>query len=114
MVDRQQGEPSLEQVERRILASVKFIDVVLKEIRNQNKELQDDLGMSYAKIIGLVSPFEEAIHSLRKVRGELDSYLKTVRKNLAFGYEKRYRPREKKQSSQSGLSKPRPSRETGV
>lgn len=110
-MNKQQYEPALEQVERKILASVKFIDVVLKEIRNQNKELQDDLGMSYAKHIGLVSPFEEAIHSLRKVRGELDSYLQTVRKDLASKYKRQYSSKERRLSPQSGSPKPQPRRE---
>jgi len=113
-MDKQQYEPALEQVERKILASVKFIDVVLKEIRNQNKGLQDDLGMSYAKHIGLVSPFEEAIHSLRKVRGELDSYLKKVREDLVSKYKRQYSPKERKQPPQSGSPKPRTRREAEV
>lgn len=79
-------DPTLEQIEREILASVKFIDVILKEIKNKDKELRDGLGMSYAKYIGLTSPFEEAVRCLRKVRGELDSYLKTIRSELSSKY----------------------------
>lgn len=83
-------EPTLEQKEREILASVKFIDVVLKEIRNKDKELKDGLGMSYAKYIGITSPFEEAVRCLRKVRGELDSYLQRVRRELVSKYKQQF------------------------
>lgn len=85
-MDEQQYDPTLEQIERNILASVKFVDVLLKEVRNKDKELRDGLGMSYAKYIGLTSPFEEAVRCLRKVRGELDSYLKTARSGLSSKY----------------------------
>ncbi len=94
-IGEEQYEPTLEQIERKFLASVKFIDVVLKEIKNQNKELQDGLGMSYAKYIGLISPFDEAIQCLRKVRSELDSYLQKVRAELASKYKRQCRSEEK-------------------
>jgi len=83
-------QPNLEMTENRILKSVKFIDVILQEIRTENKELQDILGMRYAKYIGLTSPFEEAIHVLKKVKNEFDSYLKAVREDLATDYKERY------------------------
>lgn len=95
-MNKQQYEPALEQIEREILASVKFIDVILKEIRNKDKELKDGLGMSYAKYIGLTSPFEEAVCCLRKVRGELDSYLQATRSKLVSKYKQHYRPKIKK------------------
>ena len=80
---------SIEQAERLILDQVKFIDFVLKEIRKRNKELQDGLGMSYAKLVGLGTPFEEAVHSFRQVKGELDGYLKILREKLLGEYKQR-------------------------
>jgi len=81
-------EINLERVEARILRSVKFIDFMLQEVRKENSDLQKSLGMSYSKYIGIISPFEEAIHSLRKVKGEFDSYLKIVRSDLVLKYKK--------------------------
>lgn len=95
MDKEQQYDPALEQIERKILASVKFIDVLLKEVRNKDKELRDGLDMSYAKYIGLTSPFEEAVKCLRKVRGELDSYLQMVRSELSAQYKKKYGKRSR-------------------
>jgi hypothetical protein len=89
-MDEQQYNPSLEQIEREILASVKFIDVILKETRSKDKELRENLGMHYAKHIGLTSPFEEMVKCLRKVRGELDLYLQMVRNKLSAQYRKEY------------------------
>jgi len=80
---------SIEQTERLILDQVKFIDFVLKEIRKRNKELQDGLGMSYAKLVGLGTPFEEAVHSFRQVKGELDGYLKILREKMVGQYKQR-------------------------
>lgn len=91
-----QYDPSLEQIEREILASVKFIDVILKEIRNKDKELKNNLGMSYAKYIGLTSPFEESVRCMRKVRGELDSFLQTVRSELSLKYKEHYHSKIKR------------------
>jgi len=82
-------EMSIEQAEHLILDQVKFIDFVLKEIRKRNKELQDGLGMSYAKLVGLGTPFEEAVHSFRQVKGELDGYLKILREKLLGEYRQR-------------------------
>ena len=96
MDKEQQYDPALEQIERESLASVKFIDVILKEIKNKDKELRDGLGMSYAKYIGLTSPFEEAVRCLRKVRGELDSYLKTIRSELASKYKQQHNSKAKR------------------
>jgi len=79
----------IEQAERLILDQVKFIDFVLKEIRKRNKDLEDGLGMSYAKLVGLVAPFEEAIHSFRQVKKELDGYLKTLREKMVTQYKSR-------------------------
>jgi len=94
-MDEQEYIPSLENVERKILASVKFINFLLQEVRREDKTLKSGLGGSYAKYVGLSSPFEEAINCLRKVKGELDSYLGTVRSHLTTKYKKRFRSRDK-------------------
>jgi len=71
-----------ERQEQIVLEQVKFIDLMLEEIRNRNKTLQEELGMSYAKYIGIGTPYEECIHILRKVKSEFDIYLKTARSEL--------------------------------
>lgn len=73
---------TLEQTEARVLSQVKFINAVLEECRKRNKELTDDFGMCYGKFVGVGTVYEEVIHSLRKVKGELDEFLKTVRENI--------------------------------
>lgn len=96
MNEQHNPTPTLEQIEREILASVKFIDIILKEIRDEDKELRENLGMYYAKYIGISSPFEEAVRCLRKVRGELDSYLQTMRTKLTLKYKQHYQSKVKK------------------
>lgn len=77
---------SIEHAEGIILDQVKFVDFVLKEIRKRNEELQEKLGMSYAKLVGLAAPFEEGVRSFRKVKGELDGYLKILREKMVVQY----------------------------
>lgn len=73
---------TLERQERVVLDQVKFIDLILEEIRNRNKMLQAELGMSYAKLVGIGTPYEDCIHSLRKVKSEFDAYLKLIRQEM--------------------------------
>lgn len=73
---------TFDEAERVLLEQVKFIGSVLEEIRRSNKLMEEKLGMSYAKLVGLATPYEEAIHSLRKVKSELDGYLKTLRERM--------------------------------
>ena len=77
---------SIEQAEGIVLDQVKFVDFVLKEMRKRNEDLQEGLGMSYAKLIGLATPFEEGVRSFRKVKGELDGYLKVLREKMVKHY----------------------------
>ena len=77
---------TLEQAEARILSQVKFINSVLEECRRRNKELADGFGMSYGKFVGVGTVYEEVIHSLRKVKGELDEFLKVLRSNISREY----------------------------
>lgn len=85
---------SEEMVESLIVEEVKFLNLTLKECRRRNEFLQQRLGSSYAKYIGLGTPYEEAIHSLRKVKGEMDGYLETVR-SVLLGRLKRRQKRRK-------------------
>lgn len=80
------NKPTLETVERAILESVKFLNVVLQEVRKENIECQESFGMSYGKYVGLSAPYDEAIAVLRCVKNELDASLNTVRKRLADKY----------------------------
>jgi len=70
---------SLDQAEHVLLEQVKFVGSLLEEIRRSNKLMEEKLGRSYAKLVGLATPYEEAIHALRQVKLELDTYLKTIR-----------------------------------
>lgn len=106
------SESSLEYIESQILKSMKFVDVIIKEMRRENKELQESLGMSYAKYIGLTSPFEEAMRSLKDVRVELNSYLESVRGKLESKYRKQFAIKGKNRGSRGQGIFPSP-RETG-
>ena len=70
---------TFDQAEHVLLEQVKFVGSLLEEIRRSNKLMEEKLGRSYAKLVGLGTPYEEAIHSLRQVKLELDTYLKTIR-----------------------------------
>lgn len=73
---------TIEQAEQVVLNEVKFVGSVLEEIRRSNKQMGEELGNSYAKLIGLGTPYEEAINALRKVKSELDMYLKLIREKM--------------------------------
>jgi|GEM_PF-4985617 len=105
-------EPSLEQIEKRILRCVRFNDTLLQEVKKVNGELQEGLGMGYAKYIGLTSPFEKAIHVLKEVRTELGSYLEKVRADLRARYKERYAPTGRNQRDR-GSANPRLSEKEG-
>jgi len=65
-----------------VLDQVKFLNYILEEIRRRNKELSEKFEMSYAKIVGIASPYEEAIAALRKVKNEFDNYLGVIRNEM--------------------------------
>jgi hypothetical protein len=67
------------EAEQLVLNQVRFINLILEECRKRNKLLEEKFGVSYGKLIGIGSVYEEAIHSLRKVKTELDQYLNIVR-----------------------------------
>lgn len=104
-------QPSLEEIEKRILRCVVFSDTMLQEVKKINGELQEGLGMGYAKYIGLTSPFEAAIHTLKKVRAELGSYLERVRRELEFKYKEKYAPRGRNQRDRVSANPRLPERE---
>lgn len=91
MLDRQLN---LQRAEQIALEQVKFVNVVLQEIRRRNELLKEELGMSYAKYVGLSTPYEEAIFHLRKVKKEFDEFLAVVRED--FKQEFGFAPRERK------------------
>lgn len=85
------------EAEYLLLHQVKFIGDVLKALRERNKNFEKEMGMKYAKLVGLGTPYEEAIHSMRKVKRELDVCLKTLRDHMVenmkrqFNIPKKYR-----------------------
>ena len=72
----------LEEIENFILQQIKFLDLMLEEVRERSKISQKVFEMSYAKLIGITTPFEEIIRILRESRKGLETYLKQVREVL--------------------------------
>jgi len=87
---------NIQQVEYLILDHVKFLGSVLQAMRKKNKKLKEVFGMSYGKLIGLATPYEEAIHSLRKVKCEFDQYLKIIRDEMMKKMKQDYEVMKKK------------------
>ena len=77
---------TLSEAEQVVLGNVKFINLILEEVRKRNKENEALLGMSYGKIVGVGTVYEEAICALRKVKSELDNYLNLVRHEVQRTY----------------------------
>ena len=75
---------SLPEAEFVMLEHVKFVGSILEALRRRNKELSKELGMNYAKIIGLATPYEEAIRAMRNVKSEFDIALKVLRERMSF------------------------------
>ena len=95
-------QQSLEYVERIILEQVRFLNLVLEETRKRNKFLSEKLEMSYAKLIGLGTPYELMIHSLRQVKREMDMYLKIIRDKMMEA-ENQSSPTRKKRKRQKSF-----------
>lgn len=74
---------TIEQAERAALDQVKFVNSILEELRRRNESLQQELGMTYAKMVGLGAPYEKAIFIMRQVKTELDEYLSMLRTEAA-------------------------------
>jgi len=74
---------------------VKFINLVLQEIRKRDKRCKVVLGDSYGKAIGFITPFLKCGIELRKVRTDLGSYLTTTRAILEEEYKRQFRSSKK-------------------
>lgn len=88
-----------EQAEKLILNQVKFIDIVLQEIRERDKMLLQVLGSSYGKLIGISTPFKDAVNPLQKIRTEFGAYLKAARESLEDEYKKQFGVIKRKNSN---------------
>lgn len=86
---------NIDQVEYILLKEVKFVGALLEEIRRSNKIMHEKIGISYAKLIGLGTPYEEAIHVLRKVKLELDTYLKIIRDKMLSDMKRKFNHKRK-------------------
>lgn len=75
-------DTDFERIEKNLLYQTRFIDFMLTEIRKNAKSLDEILGISYAKLIGIQNPYELAINSLRKVKTEIGEYLRIVRHQI--------------------------------
>lgn len=89
-------EITIEQAERVALDQVKFINSLLEQLRARNESFQLAIGMTYAKLVGLGTPYEEAIHSMRKVKTELDRYLSVIRAQMVEENMSQTRPKRVK------------------
>lgn len=85
-----------EDIERLILDQVKFVNFILKEAKKRNKILSDNLSMSYAKLIGLKTPYEEMIHWTRKIKREFDMYLSLIREHMMKSIDDRMKKEHRK------------------
>jgi len=72
----------IEEVEAMLLEHVKYTGKVLELLRKYNKFMQEELEMSYAKWIGICTPYEKVIHILRDTKHQLDTYLKIAREEM--------------------------------
>lgn len=93
---------SIRQAEKYILAQVKFLNYVLKELRERNKILKNELGPTYGKLLGLSTPYEEAIHSLRQVKAEIDQYLQILRMEITRQYEEELKSMKRRRKRPKG------------
>lgn len=90
----------IEMIEKIFADQVRFLDIMLQETRKRNKLLKETLdSTSYAKLIGLGTPYEKCVYSLREVRREMSMYLSVIRDKIM---------REQKSSSQHQQKKRRP------
>jgi len=93
------------EAENILLDQVIFIGKILEALRKRNQNLAGELGMNYAKIVGLGTPYEEAINKMRLVKRELDVCLKVLREHMVenmkkqFNIPRRYKKRLMKQKA---------------
>jgi len=72
----------IEIIEKMLADQVRFLDIMLQETRKRNKLMSETLDSSYAKLIGLGTPYEECIHALRDVRKDINTYLSIIRDKI--------------------------------
>jgi len=84
-----------EFAENFVADQVKFINLMLQEIRKRDKRCKHVLGDSYGKAIGFLAPFLKCGSELRKVRTDLGLYLTTTRKLLGDEYKKQFKVSKK-------------------
>ena len=72
----------IEVIEKMLADQVRFLDIMLQETRKRNKLMSETLDSSYAKLIGLGTPYEECIHALRDVRKDINTYLSIIRDKM--------------------------------
>ena len=80
---------------------VKFINLMLQEVRKRDKRCQTVLGDSYGKAIGFTSPFLKCGSELRKVRTDLGVYLATTRMILENDYKRQLKTSKKVKQKQT-------------
>jgi hypothetical protein len=80
---------NLSEYESLLVNQIKFVDIVLEEMRRRSSIFLNDSDMRYAKIIGISTPYEESINNIRKTKSELDSCLCVVRKEMMAGFRRK-------------------------
>jgi len=95
-----------EFAENFVADQIKFINLILEEVRKRDKRCQAVLGNSYGKAIGFLTPFKEATIPLKKVRTELGLYLDTTRLALKEEYENQFRSSKKRKEKNTGSFPP--------
>jgi len=73
---------SIDVIEKELNDQLQFLNIVIQQVRKRNEFLRQILGPTYAKLIGLGTPYEECIHSLRQVYNEFKKYLEIVRNRM--------------------------------
>jgi len=84
----------IEQIENIVLEQTKFINFILKELKDRNKALEDTLGASYGKFIGCGTVYDKGVCVFREIKKELDQYLQIVRSELLEKYKLQGRRRK--------------------
>lgn len=85
---------------------VKFINLMLQEIRKRDKRCKEVLGDSYGKAIGFLTPFLKCGSELRKVRTDLGIYLATTRVILENEYKRQLKTSKKAKNKHTGNNPP--------
>jgi hypothetical protein len=73
---------TLPEAEQLAIEQVRFINETLESMRSRNRELEEKLGPSYAKLIGVGTIFEDCICTMRKAKSETDKFLSVIREDM--------------------------------